>query len=374
MPTLNALASKKLADLEAVHLKRSLRMTLREDGVHVIRDGKRLISFSCNDYLGLTQHPQVKAAAIAAIERYGTGAGASRLVTGNHPLYGVLEEMLAQWKGEEACLVFGSGYLANLGLITALAGAGDCIIADKLVHACMVDGAKLSGAKLLRFKHNDMNDCRRLLELHRKKYTQCLLLTEGIFSMDGDRSPLLALLDMAEEFDATLLCDDAHVINHQPLTINSRLIRMGTLSKALGAYGGYVCGPQIIMNYAQNAARTLVYSTALPPSTIAAAIAALSLLMDNPELAAKPQRNAEYFTKALGLPETQSPIVPIIIGDSARALEASALLEAEGFLVSAIRPPTVPPNTARLRVAFSALHTDAMIEMLAAAMKRLQII
>jgi 8-amino-7-oxononanoate synthase len=367
MPALDEYLQQKISILKHKHLLRTLKTTQRECGVHVQRDGKELISFSCNDYLGLSHHPKVMEAAKVAVDAHGAGAGASRLITGNMPLYDELESALAEYKGTEAACIFGSGYLANLGAIPALVGKGDLIIADKLVHACMVDAARLSGATVMRFAHNNMEHARMLLEGNRGEHHHCLILSETVFSMDGDRTPLQILKRLANEFDAWLMVDDAHGtgwLKNEPVDI-----LMGTLSKGLGSYGGYVCGSKPLIDYLKTSARSLIFSTGLPPAALAAAIASLAILKEDVALAAKPLENARLFTSLVGLPSAQSAIVPLIIGENDAALKASALLESKGFLVTAIRPPTVPENTARLRFAFSALHTHAQIEAVAAIIK-----
>ncbi|HWD29051.1 MAG TPA: aminotransferase class I/II-fold pyridoxal phosphate-dependent enzyme [Rhizomicrobium sp.] len=364
--SLDAFATAKLAQLEAAHRRRVLAETAREDGLWVTRGGRRLLSFSCNDYLNLTQHPAVKDAARAAIGRYGTGAGASRLVTGNHPLYAELEARLARFKGTEAACVFGSGYLANAGIVPSLVGEGDLLLVDALSHSCLWAGARLSHATVEIFQHNDVAHARALLEAHRARHGHALIVTDTVFSMDGDRAPLDALAVLANEYDAWLLTDDAHGLGRSPAAL-----QMGTLSKALGSYGGYLCASRPVIDLVTTRARTLIYSTGLPPASVAAAIAALDLIEADPDLAARPLAKAQAFTRALGLPDAQSAIVPIILGGERRALEASALLEREGFLVTAIRPPTVPAGTARLRVAFTAGHADADVARLAALIKGL---
>jgi 8-amino-7-oxononanoate synthase len=374
MTTLDDFATAKLAALQARHLRRELHATDRQDGLWVLRGGKRLLSFSCNDYLNLTHHPKVKQAAIAAIARYGAGAGASRLVTGNHPLHDQLEARLARLKGTEAACIFGSGYLANMGIIPVLAGAGDLVLADELSHACIRAGTQLSRARVEIFHHNDMAHLAELLAAQRAAHDHALIVTDGVFSMDGDLAPLAALGDLAERYDAWLMTDDAHglgVLNAGRGSafaqgVKARVaVQMGTLSKGLGSYGGYVCASKPVIDLIKTRARTLIYSTALPPASIAAAIAALDIIEGDPALAARALQKAQSFTRALNLPSAQSPIVPILLGDPVAALAASALLEEEGFLVIAIRPPTVPPGTARLRLAFTAAHPDDAIMRLA---------
>jgi 8-amino-7-oxononanoate synthase len=365
MPSLDEFARQKLSTLEQAHLRRTLVPTGRFGDLWVERNGRRLLSFSCNDYLGLSQHPALKAAAIAAIERYGVGAGASRLVTGDHPLYTELEQRLARLKGTEASCVFGSGYLANAGIAPALVGRGDLILIDEFAHSSLWTGARLSRAEVLSFRHNDLSHVADLLTQHRTPHPRALIVTEGVFSMDGDRAPLIELAALADGADAWFMVDDAHDLDFDAAALAKVPLRIGTLSKALGAYGGYICASQPVIDVIRNRARTLIYSTGLPPATVAAAIAAVDLIEREPERLALPLTKAQAFTRAARLSQAQSAIVPVVIGKSEAALAASQLLEAEGYLAVAIRPPTVPDGTARLRLSFSAAHSDAEIARLA---------
>jgi 8-amino-7-oxononanoate synthase len=380
MRSLEEFAADKLAALERAQLRRTPAVTART-GIWVERDGRRLLSFSCNDYLNLSQHPQVIAAAIDATKRYGVGAGASRLITGNHPLYAELETRLARLKGTEAACVFGSGYLANTGIIPALAGPDDLIVMDELSHACIHAGAKLSGAEVQRYRHSDPSHAEEILGAHRGAKKRALIATDGVFSMDGDIAPLAALSQLAQRFDAWLLSDDAHGLGvigggrgsafvngaaRSPIQVP---LQMGTLSKAVGVYGGYLCASNAVIDLMRTRARTFIYSTGLPPAVVAAAIAALEVIERDPVYAAEPLRKARLFTRALNLPDAQSAIVPVIVGDAAAALAASDRLCDNGFLVVAIRPPTVPAGTARLRFAFTAQHDDSDIARLAALVR-----
>jgi 8-amino-7-oxononanoate synthase len=365
MPSLDDFARQKLATLEQAHLRRTLVPTDRLNDLWVERGGRRLLSFSCNDYLGLSHHSALKAASIAAIERYGTGAGASRHVTGDHPLYGELQQRLARLKGAEAACVFGSGYLANSGITPALVGRDDLILIDELCHSSLWAGARLSRAKALPFRHNDVPHARQLLNAHRQQHQRALVVTEGVFSMDGDRGPLTELSTLARETGAWLMVDDAHDLDFAAAAHAGAPLRVGTLSKALGGYGGYVCASQPVIDLICNRARTLIYTTGLPPAVLAAAIAALELIEREPQRLAAPLAKAQLFTRASNLPLAQSAIVPVIVGDAQAALQASKLLETEGFLAVAIRPPTVPEGTARLRLSFSAAHPDAEVSRLA---------
>jgi 8-amino-7-oxononanoate synthase len=375
MRSLDEFACGKLAALEHARLRRTPVVTTRQ-GIFAERGGRRLLSFSCNDYLNLTQHPAVIKAAVAATEQYGVGAGASRLVTGNHPLYDELERRLARLKGTESACVFGSGYLANVAILPALAGAGDLILVDEYSHACIHAGAKLSGATVLRFRHSDVAHVAALLAENRAQHRNTLIATDGVFSMDGDLAPLGELSRLAQEYDAWLLTDDAHGLGVVGGGRGSAFasgdkgaaavpLQMGTLSKAVGAYGGYLCASAPVIGLMRTRARPFIYSTGLPPGVVAAAIAALDLIAGDQGYAAEPLRKARLFTRALNLPEATSAIVPIIVGSADAALAASEMLANEGFLVVAIRPPTVPPGTARLRFAFTAQHPDDEIERLA---------
>ncbi len=377
MRSLDEFACRKLAALDETQLRRAPVATTRE-GIYVERGGRRLMSFSCNDYLNLSQHPAVIKAALAATTRYGVGAGASRLVTGNHPLYGELENRLARLKVSEAACVFGSGYLANTGIIPALAGADDLILVDELSHACIHAGARLAGATVVYYRHGDVAHVQTLLAARHPQYQRALIVTDGVFSMDGDLAPLAELAALAQNYDAWLLADDAHGLGvvgggRGSAFANGRTaevpLQMGTLSKAIGAYGGYLCASQPVIDLMRTRARTFIYSTGLPPPVIAAAIAAIDIIEAEPDYAAQPLRKAKIFARALNLPEPQSAIVPLILGKTEDALAAAHILEQEGFLVVPIRPPTVPPGTARLRFAFTARHPDADIEQLAAIVR-----
>ncbi|MEH6677355.1 8-amino-7-oxononanoate synthase [Phenylobacterium sp.] len=373
--TLSAFAAAKLADLDDAQLRRRLTATHRLDGLWVERDGRRLLSFSCNDYLNLSHHPAVVEAASAAAHDYGAGAGASRLVTGDHPMLGALEARLAEFKGTEAACVFGSGYLANAGLIPTVVGSGDGVFVDELAHACIWAGAQLSGAKIIPLAHNDTADLAAKLAAERTGLRHALIATDGVFSMDGDIAPLDAISDLARRHDAWLLVDDAHGLGvvgqgrgTAALFPDAKIdLAMGTFSKAVGGYGAYVCASAPVVDLLRTRARTFVYSTGLPPASAGAALAALDIIASDAGLTARPLAKARQFTTALGLPDAQSPIVPVVLGDAARTLAAMQVLEAQGFLAVAIRPPTVPAGTARLRLAFTAAHDDGDIDRLAEA-------
>ncbi|MFT5174133.1 MAG: 8-amino-7-oxononanoate synthase [Gammaproteobacteria bacterium] len=373
-------ARGKLAVLEQQQLRRVLVDTERLQDAVTIRNGKRLLSFACNDYLNLSQHPAVKQAASDAIARYGVSSGASRLVTGNHPLFRELESRLAALKGTDDACVFGSGYLANLGIIPALIGPGDLLLADELSHACLLAAGTLCKGRVMTFRHNDLEHLNELLREHRGNYRHAMIVTDGVFSMDGDLAPVAAMAPLAQGYDAWLMTDDAHGIGvlggGRGSTFSAGVkaavpLQMGTLSKAIGSYGGYLCAAQPVIDLIRTRARTFIYSTGLPPASVAASIAALEVIASDPDYTVRPLVKAQLFCATAGLAQPQSCIVPVLLGDPARTLAASKMLEDEGFLVTAIRPPTVPPGTARLRFTFTALHEDRDIMRLAALVKPL---
>ena len=375
--SLQHFASRKLAGLDRTNLRRHTRETEPKGGAIVERDGRRLVNACSNDYLGLSQDDAVIEAAMAATRQYGAGAGASRLVTGGHPLLFELERRLAAFKGTEDCLLFGSGYLANLAITPALVGAGDLVLVDALAHACLHAGARLSGARVETFAHNDMDDLGTRLTALRGEHRHTMILTDGVFSMDGDLAPLPELIALADRHDAWTLVDDAHGIgvignghgathSFSPPAIPP--LQMGTLSKALGSYGGYLCASRAVCDLLRTRARPLVFTTALPPASAAAALAALDRIEADADLRERPMVLARRFCRHLGLPEPTSPIVPVLMGNEQAALGASAGLESAGFLVTAIRPPTVPRGTSRLRITFNAAHDEVDIDRLAQAL------
>jgi 8-amino-7-oxononanoate synthase len=375
--TLTAFAQGKIDQLTAVSLMRTLKLTHRIDGVSVVRGGRQMVSFSCNDYLGLSHHPAVKAAAQAAVETYGAGAGASRLITGDCPLFGELEGRLAALKGTDAACVFGSGFLANTGLIPTFIGPNDLALIDELAHACIWAGAKLSGARTIGFRHNDVADLRAKLAEHRASAGRVLVATDAVFSMDGDIAPLDAISGACRAHDAWLLVDDAHGLGvvgdgsgTAKLFPDARVdLQMGTLSKAVGGYGAYVCATQPVIDFIKTRTRTIVYSTGLPPANAAAALAALDVMAREPERVRAPLARARRLTTQLNLPEAQSAVVPIVLGEAETALAAARALEEKGLLVVPIRPPTVPAGTARLRLAFCSEHTEEQVDQLVEAVR-----
>lgn len=359
----------ELRQLRADGLYRTLRRVDSPQGTRIEVDGRELLNFSSNDYLGLANDPALKRAAVAGIERWGVGAGASRLVCGNLAPYGELETKLAAFKGKEAAIVFGSGYAANVGAITALVGEGDVVILDKLDHASIIDGARQSGATIRVYPHKNLKKLEELLRQSNDARRK-LIVTETIFSMDGDAAPLAEIVALKEKYRAWLMIDEAHATGvfganrrglAEELGVEGMVdVTIGTLSKALGCVGGFVVGSGQLVEFLRNRARSLIYSTALPAAMCAAATAAVEFVMS----AEGARRRDKLWTnvRALG---AQSPIHPVIVGDETAAVEVARKLYERGIFVPAIRYPTVPRGKARLRVTVSAEHT-------AEDMKRLQ--
>jgi 8-amino-7-oxononanoate synthase len=375
---------EEIRALEQCNQRRVLRTVNARDAAWIEIAGTTYLNLASNDYLGLSTHPKVTAAASEAALRYSAGSGASRLVSGNLELYAQLESRLAEIKGTEAALVFPSGYHANLGLISALAGPGDAIVMDRLAHASLVDAARLSRARIKVFPHNDANALDRILS--RTAMDKKIVLAESVYSMDGDLAPAEALAEVCEKHEALLIVDDAHgfgVIGETGRGVQeilprrySGLIVMGTLSKALGALGGYVAGSRILADYLINRARTFIYTTALPPSILASALASLEVLFgsaEGPALLERLQVNREVLArglKNLGYPveEPGSAIFPVIVGEDDRALHLAQMLMEQGFFAPAIRPPTVPKGAARIRISLSARHSPDDLERFLAAL------
>ena len=336
------------------------------------KNNGQLINFSSNDYLGLSQNQSVKNAALKAIKQYGIGAGASRYVFSNNNLCLRLEQKIAELKNCQAAMVLGSGYSANIGIVPALVNTQDLIIADKLIHSSLIDGSKLSGAKLFRFSHNDINHCQNILENQRDKYSKCLIITETVFSMNGDLGKIDDLLKLAQKYNCLLLGDDAHGLGiiKRECPNYAHYLQSGTLSKAVGGYGGYVCGSALIIDYLRNLTKPAIFSTILPPVILAANLQGIKIINNDKKLGKKALENAKYFCHIISLPDPQSAIVPIIIGDAKKTILISNKLKKEGFLISAIRPPTVESGTARLRLTFGANHKKDDIKKLASLIQQ----
>ena len=353
----------------------------RREGISIRLGGELLVNFASNDYLGLSFHPAVCAAAQASLSNM-VGSGASRLVSGDDPALHQLEQKLAAWKGFEACLIVGSGMLANTGLVQALADRHTRLFSDKLNHASLVDGARLSGAQSHRYSHCDMRQLELLLGKHPAK--RRIIISDGVFSMDGDTADASTLFSLADRFDTLLLIDDAHGIgvvgdggrgltSKAGIAGHSRLIEVGTFGKAFGGYGAFILGTREMIEGLKQRLRTLIYSTALPVAAIAAAEAALEIVQSG-EQQKRLNHNLSLFMKrtaGAGFMPSQHPIQPLLVGSDDRALALAKALRSEGIFVAAIRPPTVPEGTARLRFTVTAAHSDEQIEQLATALRRL---
>jgi 8-amino-7-oxononanoate synthase len=334
-------------------------------------EGKTLVDFSSNDYLGIADHPALIEGAKKAIEKWGAGARASRLMSGDLEIHHRLESAIAALKGKEAGLLFGSGYLANTGIIPALCGRDDVIYSDRLNHASIVDGILLSRARFFRFRHNDLNHLEDLLKGHRSKYRRALIVVESVYSMDGDQVPISGLLELRGRYGAMLMIDEAHatgVFGAKGEGIISQTgadavdVILGTFGKALGGYGAFVAVSNRMRQFLLNRARTFIFSTALPPAVIGANLAAVKLLEEEPERRSRVCELASELRQALredlGLnTPSESQIVPVMVGDSQSALNLAESLQDAGFFVKAIRPPTVPEGTARIRLSVTANHS-----------------
>jgi len=338
----------------------------------LVAAGRDVVSFASNDYLGLSQHPRVKAAAVAAIERWGTGAGASRHVVGSRPVHHDLEAALAGWRATAAATVFPTGYAANLGVLSVLGGPGVRIHSDELNHASIIDGcrmARANGADVRVHRHLDLEGLAR--GLAEPGAARQLVVVDSVFSMDGDVAPVDDLLGLCAEHDALLVVDEAHAVLQPVPTAppdGPPVVQVGTLSKTLGALGGFVAGPTDLIELVVNRARPHIFTTALSPADAAAALAAVGVLRsaEGEGLRQRLRRHVERVR-----PGHPTPVLAVVLGDEATALAASAQLLEQGLLVPAIRPPTVPPGTSRLRVALSAAHTDDQVDRLVAALERL---
>lgn len=378
MSGLEEFLAGQLAQIEAAGLKRTLRTLESAQGPEILCDGRRVWNFSSNDYLGLAAHPRLREAAAEVLAESGTGSGASRLICGNHLEHERLEETLAHFKRSEVALSFSTGYAAALGVIPALAGEGDVIILDKLCHACLVDGARLSGAVLRVFPHNNLDKLESHLRWAREKYPQArvLVLLESVYSMDGDCAPLREIVELKERYGAWLVTDEAHAVgvigDHgrglaEECGMASLVeVQMGTLGKALGSAGAYVCGSAALREFLINRARSFIFSTAPAPHTAAASRAAVEIMLsdEGETLRRKLWSNIEKLGTALKLGKLQSAILPVIIGEETVAMERSARLLQKGFLVPAIRYPTVARGSARLRVTLTAAHDEAALQQL----------
>ena len=388
--------NRRLTALREQNLFRELRRVDSAQGPRIKIGGKTFLNFSSNDYLGLANHPALKEAAIRAVEKFGAGAGASRLICGSLAPFHELEETLAAFKKAEAALTFSTGYAAAVGTITTLVSKDDVIILDKLVHASIVDAAKLSGAKLRIFDHNDLNDLEDKLKWadkfskaeSGKRKAEILVVTESIFSMDGDAAPLREIVPLKNKYGAWLMVDEAHATGiigengyglADELGVSNQIeIQMGTLGKALGASGGYICGSRALIDFLVNRARSFIFSTAPIPAAAVTATAAIQIIQS----AEGKMRRENIFSliaelnSKLKIKNSKLPgaIIPLIIGDETKAVDAANKLREQNIFVPAIRFPTVARSAARLRITLTAAHSEVDISELAAALAQLKII
>jgi len=366
----------RLGELKRRGLYRYLRLISGRQTTVVTMEGKEVVLLSSNNYLDLANHPEVKRAAAEALESYGCGAGASRLISGTMELHTRLEAKLAEFEGTEAALVFGSGYHANTGVIPALMGPGDTIFSDELNHASIIDGCRLARADTQVFRHRDTGHLEELLA-SAPTPGQRLIVTDSVFSMDGDVARLPEIAALAGRYRAWVMVDEAHATGVfgpngagvvEETGLQGRIeIQMGTLGKALGSFGAYVAGSRVLIEWLINRARSFIYSTALPPPVLAAALAALHIVKTEPERRRRLWNNAAFLRQGLSglgyrLVETESPILPVLIGDEEKTMALCAALLKHGVFAYGIRPPTVPEGTARLRVTPTATHTDEELE------------
>jgi 8-amino-7-oxononanoate synthase len=366
--------SDELNEIKQNDLYRTLKAI--EEGLDskVVIKGKQLVNFCSNDYLGLSSHPKVIEKAIQVLKTHGVGAGASRLVSGNQTIHEELEYEISAYENTEASIVFPSGYMANIGTIQALVGKEDAVVIDRLDHASIIDGARLSGAKLLVYPHRDMARLEKILS-KADTFRRILIVTDHVFSMDGDVAPLDEIAALSKKYKAILMVDTAHSTGILPLKMNDPaakrdMIIMGTLSKAVGSLGGFVSGTNKLIDYLKNKARSFIYTTALPPAITAASIAALEIIRKDDSFRKAIWGNISYLKKrlrrmAVDTMGSTTQIIPILVGDAKKALKASEYLYDNGMLLTAIRPPTVPEGTSRLRLSLTAKHKKEDIDKLA---------
>jgi len=373
---------KELQQRKTDHLYRKRRISDGPQQPEMIIDGKDVISFCSNDYLGLANHPEVKAAFINGIEQYGAGSGAAHLINGHSRAHHALEDELAEFTGYPRALLFSTGYMANLGLAQALVGKGDTVLEDRLNHASLLDGGLLSGARLMRYQHNDADDLD--VKLASRKQGEKLVLTDGVFSMDGDIAEVPALVNICNKHDAWFMVDDAHgfgvlgdngkgTLEHFGVSTEDVPVYMATLGKALGTAGAFIAGSDELIETLIQKARTYVYTTASPPALAEATRASLNIIKSTPQQRQQLNDNIQYFRNCcyqtgVELMDSQTAIQPVIIGDTQATVEMSEQLLTQGILITAIRPPTVPEGTARLRITLSAAHSHVHIDKLVSAL------
>ncbi|KPU27097.1 2-amino-3-ketobutyrate CoA ligase [Caloranaerobacter sp. TR13] len=376
---------EKIQELKDQGVYRKLPILEGANEAEVILNGKRVINLSSNNYLGFANHPRLKKAAIEAVEKYGVGAGAVRTIIGNMDLHEELEELLAKFKREEAAMVFQSGFNCNAGTIQAITEKGDLIVSDELNHASIIDGCRLSKADRAVYKHSDMDSLEKVLKENRDKYRNILIITDGVFSMDGDIAKLPEIVELAEKYEAMTYVDDAHgsgvlgesgrgTVDH--FGLHGRVdFSIGTLSKAIGVIGGYVAGSKTMQEWLNHRGRPILFSTALPPAAVGAIIEAIKMLMETTEYTDRLWKNARYFKEKLGqlgfnTGNSETPITPVIIGDEAKTMEFSRKLFENGVFVSGIVYPTVPKGTGRVRCMVTAGHTEEQLDRAVAAFEK----
>jgi glycine C-acetyltransferase len=372
----------QLDDLRSRGTYFKLRVLDDEQGPVCHYDGRKVINLASNNYLGLCNHPKLREAAIAAVEKYGVGSGAVRTIAGTMRIHMELEEKIARFKGVEACVVFQSGFTANAGTVSSILGKDDFILSDELNHASIIDGARLSRAKIKVFRHKDVAHAEELLKEVENEPGRKLVITDGVFSMDGDIGPVGALADLCDKYGAIMMVDDAHAsgvlgrngrgsADHFGCTQRVD-VQVGTLSKAIGALGGYVCGSRDLIDYLYHRARPFLFSTSHPPSVAASCIAGFDILENEPERIERLWTNTKYFQEQLTLagfdiggkrtPKSETPITPIIVGDGRKTMEYSRALFEQGLMATGIAFPTVPEGKARVRCIMTSEHTRAQID------------
>ncbi|SCG82968.1 glycine C-acetyltransferase [Proteiniborus sp. DW1] len=368
---------EKIQELKDQGVYRKLPILEGANEAEVILNGKKVINLSSNNYLGFANHPRLKKASIEAIEKYGAGAGAVRTIIGNMTIHEELEELLAKFKREEAAMVYQSGFNCNAGTIQAVTEKGDIIISDELNHASIIDGTRLSRADRAIYKHSDMDSLEQVLKESRDKYRNILIITDGVFSMDGDIAKLPEIVELAEKYEAMTYVDDAHgsgvlgesgrgTVDH--FGLHGRVdFTIGTLSKAIGVVGGYVAGSKTMQEWLNHRGRPILFSTSLTPASVGAIIEAITMLMETTEYTDRLWKNAKYFKEKLGAlgfntGKSETPITPVIIGDEAKTMEFSRKLFDNGVFVSGIVFPTVPRGTGRVRCMVTAAHTEEQLD------------
>lgn len=376
---------KEIQNLKDDGVYRELPVLEGENKAEIILNGKKVINLSSNNYLGFATHPRMKKAAIEAVEKYGVGAGAVRTIVGNMDLHETLEKELAEFKREEAVTVYQSGFNCNAGTIQAITAKGDLIISDRLNHASIIDGARLSRADKTVFEHSDMEDLERILKENKGKYNNMLIITDGVFSMDGDIAKLPEIVELAEKYGALTYVDDAHgsgvlgengrgTVDH--FGLHGRIdFTIGTLSKAIGVIGGYVAGKKSVQKWLSHRGRPILFSTSLPPQTLAPIIEAVKMLKESSEYTDKLWERARYFKEKLSTlgfdtGKSETPITPIIVGDEAKSMEFSKKLLENGVFVSPIVFPTVPRGTGRIRCMVTAGHTEEQLDKAVSIMEK----